>query len=53
MWYSYLLLSKRRMITKLLSVSLMVSLSTDLILFMRVCLCNENDGSVEKSERYS
>ena len=42
MWYWYLLLPKRRMFTKSLSVALMISLSIDLILFMRVCLCNEN-----------
>ena len=41
MWYWYLLLPKRRMFTKSLSVALMISLSIDLILFMRVCLCNE------------
>ena len=40
MWYWYLLLPKRRMFTKSLSVAL-ISLSFDLILFMRVCLCNE------------
>ena len=41
MWYWYLLLPKRRMFTKSLSVALMISLSIDLILSMRVCLCNE------------
>ena len=58
MWYWYLLLPKTRIFTKSLSVALMISLSIDLILFvlkfvLRFCLCNENDGSVEKSERYS
>ena len=41
MWYWYLLLPKRRMFTKSLSVGLMISLSIDLILSMRVCLCKE------------
>ena len=40
MWYWYLLLPKRRMFTKSLSDAL-ISLSIDLMLFMRVCLCNE------------
>ena len=53
MWYSHLLLPKKRIFTKALSVLLMISLSIDLVLLMRVCLCNENDGNVEKSERYS
>ena len=33
--------SKKRMLTKSLSVALMISLSIDLILFMTVCLCNK------------
>ena len=41
MWYWYLLLPKRRMFTKSLSVGLMIYLSIDLILSMRVCLCKE------------
>ena len=41
MWYWYLLLPKRRMFTKSLSDAWMISLSIDLMLFMRVCLCNE------------
>ena len=41
MWYWYLLLPKRRMFTKSLFDALMLSLSIDLMLFMRVCLCNE------------
>ena len=41
LWYWYLLLPKRRMFTKSLSVSLIISLSIDLILFMNDCLCKE------------
>ena len=41
MWYCHLLLPKRRMLTKALSVALMISLSIDLILSMTVCLWNE------------
>ena len=40
MSYWYLLFTKGRMFTKSVSVPL-ISLSIDLILFMRVCLCNE------------
>ena len=41
MWYWYLALSKRRIFTKSQSVSLMISLSINLILFTGVYLCNE------------
>ena len=41
MWYWYSVLPKRRVFTKSLSVSLIISLSIDLILFIRVCLCKE------------
>ena len=41
MWYWYLLLAKRRMLTKLLSGVLMISLSIDLMFLIRVCLGNE------------
>ena len=41
MWYCYLLLPKRKLFTKSLSVSLVISLSIDSMLFMRVCFCNE------------
>ena len=39
MWCWYLLFPKRRIFTKLLSDALMIPLSIDLMLFMRVCLC--------------
>ena len=39
--YWYLLLPKRRMFAKSLSVAIMTFLSIDSILFMRVCFCNE------------
>ena len=41
MWYWYLLLPKRGLFTKSLSEALMIFLSIDLMLLMRVCLCNE------------
>ena len=41
------------MFTKSLSVSLMISLSIDLILFMKICLSMKNDGIIENIERYS
>ena len=41
MWYWYLLLPKRGMFTKSLSDAWMITLSIDLMLFMKVCLCNQ------------
>ena len=48
MWYWYLLLPKRKMFTKSLLVALMISLSIDLILFMRACLYNEKRWQCRK-----
>ena len=41
------------MFTKLLSVSLMISLPIDLMLFVRVFLINENIWQRRKTELYS
>ena len=52
MWYWYLLLPKRRMFIKSLSVSLKISLSIDLTLFMTFVFAMKNEGSVKKSVNY-